>query len=127
MYAETCNEYLVSKLVLKLLMTELSTRRHCNVINRKYEEFLQKMGRYYEGCCFFAHLKMLPQLHESRDSSVGIALGYGLDNRGSRIRFPAEVGNFSLHHRVQNGSGAHPASHPMYTRGSFLGGKVADA
>jgi hypothetical protein len=26
------------------------------------------------------------------------------------IRFPAEAGNFSLHHRVQNCSGAHPAS-----------------
>jgi hypothetical protein len=40
-----------------------------------------------------------------RDSSVGIALGYGLDDRGSGFRFPAEAGNFSLHHRVQNGSG----------------------
>jgi hypothetical protein len=42
----------------------------------------------------------------SNDSSVGIALGYGLDDRGSRVRFPAGVGNFSLHHRVQNGSGS---------------------
>jgi hypothetical protein len=42
---------------------------------------------------------------ESRGSSVGTALGYGPDNRGSRVRFPAETGNFSLHHRVQNGSG----------------------
>jgi hypothetical protein len=31
--------------------------------------------------------------------------------------------NFSLHHRVQNGSGAHPASYPMGTRGSFSGVK----
>jgi hypothetical protein len=30
--------------------------------------------------------------------------GCGLDDRGSRVRFPAGVGNFSLHHRVQNGS-----------------------
>jgi hypothetical protein len=59
---------------------------------------------------------------ESRDSSVGIALGYGLDDRGSRFRFPAEAGNFSLHHCVQNGSEAHPASCPMGTRGSFHGG-----
>jgi hypothetical protein len=27
--------------------------------------------------------------HKSRDSSVGIALGYGLDDRGTRVRFPA--------------------------------------
>jgi hypothetical protein len=52
---------------------------------------------------------------KSRDSSVGIALGYGLDDRGSRVRFPAGAGNFSLHHRVQNGSGAHPASYTMGT------------
>jgi hypothetical protein len=61
------------------------------------------------------------------DSSVGIALGYGLDDRGSRVRFQAWAGNFSLHHRVPNGSGAHPASYPMGTRGSFLGGKAAEA
>jgi hypothetical protein len=28
----------------------------------------------------------------SRDSSVGIALGYGLDDRGSRVRFPTGGG-----------------------------------
>jgi hypothetical protein len=61
----------------------------------------------------------------SRDSSVGIALGYGLDDRGSRVRFPAGAGNFSLHHRVQKGSGAHPASYPIVTRGSFSGSKAA--
>jgi hypothetical protein len=60
-------------------------------------------------------------------SSVGVALGYGLDDWGSRTRFPAGAGNFSLHHRVQNGSGAHPASYPMGTRGSLLGGKAAGA
>jgi hypothetical protein len=59
----------------------------------------------------------------SRDSSVGIELGYVLDDRGSRVRLPAGTGNFSLHHRVQNGSGAHSASYPMGTRGSFLGVK----
>jgi hypothetical protein len=64
---------------------------------------------------------------KSRDSSVGIALGYGLDDRGSRVRFPAGARNFSLHHRVQNGSGAHPAYHPMGTRGSFPAGKAAGA
>jgi hypothetical protein len=64
---------------------------------------------------------------KSRDSSVGIVLGYGLDDRGSRVRFPAGADNFSLHHRFQNGFGAHPASYPMGTRGSFPGGKVTGA
>jgi hypothetical protein len=63
----------------------------------------------------------------SRDSSAGIALGYGLDDRSSRVRFPAGAGKFSLHRRMQNGSGAHPASYPVGTRDSFLGGKEAGA
>jgi hypothetical protein len=71
--------------------------------------------------------RILLPIPGSRDSSVGIALGYGLNDRGSRDRFPAGAGNFSLHHRVQNGSGAHPASYPMGSRGSFAGGTVAGA
>jgi hypothetical protein len=63
--------------------------------------------------------------YKSRDSSVGIALGYGLDDRVSRVRFPVGAGNFSLHHRVRNDSGAHPASCPVGNRGSFPGGKAA--
>jgi hypothetical protein len=37
----------------------------------------------------------------------------------------AGTGNFSLHHRVQTGSGAHPASYSVGTSGSFPGGKAA--
>jgi hypothetical protein len=39
----------------------------------------------------------------------------------------AGAGNFSLQHRVQNGSGAHPASHSMRTRGTLHGGKATRA
>jgi hypothetical protein len=49
---------------------------------------------------------------------------HGLDDRGSRVRFPAEAGNFSLHHSVQNGSGTHPTFYPMGTEDSFPGGKA---
>jgi hypothetical protein len=63
----------------------------------------------------------------SCDSSVSTVLGYRPDDWGSRIQFLAGAGNFSLHHHVQNGSGAHPASYPMGTRGSFPGGKAAGA
>jgi hypothetical protein len=35
---------------------------------------------------------------ESHDSSVGIVLGYRLDDWGSRFQFLAGAGNFSLHH-----------------------------
>jgi hypothetical protein len=34
------------------------------------------------------------------------------------------AGNFSPLHCIQTSSGAHPASYPMGTRGSFLGGKA---
>jgi hypothetical protein len=65
-------------------------------------------------------------MQKSRDSSVGIALGYRLDDWGSRVRFPVGAGNFSLHHHVQNGSGVPPVPCPMGTRGSFPGAKVAE-
>jgi hypothetical protein len=47
-------------------------------------------------------------------SVVGIATGYGLDDRGVGVR-------------VQTGSEVHPASYPMGTGGSFPGGKAARA
>jgi len=37
------------------------------------------------------------------------------------------AGNFSLHHNIQKGSGAHPTSYPMGNRGSFPGVKAAGA
>jgi hypothetical protein len=75
----------------------------------------------------YTHFSSPPRMLQSRDSSFGIALGYGLDDRGSRVRFPAGAENFSLHHRVLNGSGALPAPYPMGTRGSFPRGKAAGA
>jgi hypothetical protein len=66
-------------------------------------------------------------LFKSHDSSVSIVLGYRLDDWGSRVQFLAGAGNFSLHHRIQNGSGVHPASYLMGYGGSFHGGKVAGA
>jgi hypothetical protein len=51
----------------------------------------------------------------------------GVTIRGSMVRFPAGARNFSLLHRVQNDSGAHPASYSMGTRCSFPGGKAAGA
>jgi hypothetical protein len=63
------------------------------------------------------------------DQGARIAQWYstGLQVGRSRVRVSAEAGNFSRHHRVQTGSGAHPASYPMGTRGSFPGDKVAVA
>jgi hypothetical protein len=63
----------------------------------------------------------------SRDSVVVIATGYGLDDRAVGVPNPGRVKNFSLLHVFQTCSGAHPASYPMGTGGSFPGGKAAGA
>jgi hypothetical protein len=62
----------------------------------------------------------------SWDSAVGIAPGYGLDNRGVAVRITVKS-RFSLLHVVQTGCGAHPASYRMGTASSFPGGKAAGA
>jgi len=52
------------------------------------------------------------------------------DLRAERPGFDSLQGRegiFSLRHRVQTGSGAHPASSPRGTGDSFLGSKVAEA
>jgi hypothetical protein len=82
------------------------------------------MGR---PCSSHMGMKMNTEFYKSRDSSVGIALSYWLGDRSSRVRLTARAGNFSLHHHVQNGSGTHPASHPMGTRGSSPVSKAAGA
>jgi hypothetical protein len=48
-----------------------------------------------------------------------------MDDRGSRVRFPAGAGNFSLHHHVQNGSEAHPVPGTL-SLGVKLPGREAD-
>jgi hypothetical protein len=50
--------------------------------------------------------------------------GYGLDDRGTEVRFPAEEKRFSSNLCVQTGSEAHPASCTMGTGGPFPGGKA---
>jgi hypothetical protein len=68
--------------------------------------------------CFF-HVQGTDR--ESRDSSVGIATGYGLE-------FESRQGQeFSLLHVVQTGSGAHTAFSPMGIGGSFPWGKASEA
>jgi hypothetical protein len=51
----------------------------------------------------------------------------GLRARWSGVRVPPGTENFSLHHRVQTGSGAHPASFPMGNRDYLFENKAAEA
>jgi hypothetical protein len=56
----------------------------------------------------------------SRDSAVGIATSYGLDDRGSEFESPWGQ-EFSLLYVVQTGCGVHPTSYPMDTGGRAAG------
>jgi hypothetical protein len=66
---------------------------------------------------------MLSKYNSDNHNYVGgkIAQWYSTGLRAGwlGVRVPAEAGNFPLHHCIQTGSGAHPASYPMGTRGSF--------
>jgi hypothetical protein len=56
----------------------------------------------------------------SRCSSVSMS-GYGLDDRAIEVRSSAKAKDFCSSLCVQTGSGAHPASCPIDTGGSFPG------
>jgi hypothetical protein len=67
--------------------------------------------------CIFLNTTYI--LEKSRDSLVGIATGYGLDDQGGQ-EFESRYGKkFSLFHIVQTGSGVQPTSYKMGTGGSF--------
>jgi hypothetical protein len=63
----------------------------------------------------------------SRDSVVGVATGYGMDDRGVGIRVWIESRIFFLVHVVQTGFEAQPTSYTMGTGGSFSGVKQGNA
>jgi hypothetical protein len=66
---------------LKGKINELET----NNKNKNIRDLYRGINEFKKG--YVARIK-------SRDSSVGIALGYGLDDRGSRVRFRAGLGIF---------------------------------
>jgi hypothetical protein len=68
----------------------------------------------------------MPIISGSRDSSVGIATSYGLDDQGVGVGVPVGSKIFLLH-VIQTGSGAQAASYSMGTGGSLPGGKAAGA
>jgi hypothetical protein len=69
----------------------------------------------------FCTLYYMRNLQGSRDSSVGIATGYGLEDGGVGVRVPAWQ-ECSLLHVVQTGSGVHPTSYTMGTGGGLSSG-----
>jgi hypothetical protein len=70
------------------------------------------------------HLYTVVCVYGSWDIAVGIATGYGLEDREFKALVPIRSGIFFTH-VVQTGSGAHPAFYPMGARGSFPRNKSA--
>jgi hypothetical protein len=63
-------------------------------------------------------------MEKSWDTTVSIVTGYRLDDQQIRVWVPVGL-EFSLFYVIQAGSGAHPASYPIGTGGSFPRGKAA--
>jgi hypothetical protein len=61
------------------------------IANLRYDKFA--IIFIVENQAFFHFLN---NISKSRDSSVGMATGYGLDDCGSRVRFPAVLGIFFI-------------------------------
>jgi hypothetical protein len=78
--------------------------------------------------CLFKHRDSFTFTFTLREG-CGIAQWYSAELRAgwSGVRVLAGAGNFSLHHRVQTGSGANPISYPMGSRVSLPRDKAAGA
>jgi hypothetical protein len=78
--------------------------------------------------CFVAYISKSNFIQHNPYERAIIAQSYSAGLRAGRTGFDSwrVLGIFCLNHRIQNGSGAHPA-YPMGTGGSFPGGKVAGA
>jgi hypothetical protein len=73
------------------------------------------------------HLITGQEFMGSRNSSVGFSDWLCAGRSVDRDSIPSGGGNFSLRHYVKTGAGAHSASYPMGTGGSFPGCIAAGA
>jgi hypothetical protein len=89
-------------------------------------DFLRKIDKNTENLSqvdFWIYMRcILPGCEQG--SSVSIVSGYGLDDRAIEVLSPAGAKDFSSSLCVQTGSGAHPVSCTMGTRGPFPGAKA---
>jgi hypothetical protein len=107
------------------MATVWSSHTECSSGNYLQELITDFYNSLLINTCFYIDIN----IYKSRDSIVGIATGYGLDDRGVGVRVP--VGQECSHlHVVQTGSGVQPTSYPKGT-GPFppeakRPGRVAD-
>jgi hypothetical protein len=57
------------------------------------------------------------KIRQAWNSSLGIAIGYDLDDQGIGVQFLAGARDFSLPDSIWTGSGAHLAAYAMCTGG----------
>jgi len=81
--------------------------------------------RYY--ISFILYLYNYSDTIKMEGAGIGQLYSAGLRAGWSCFPVPAGAGNFFLHHPVQTGSGAYPASYSMGTTGSFPGSNVPAA
>jgi hypothetical protein len=99
------------------------------VNERKGQQSMQSNNERIWNIPLFGFLHLVNFFIRFLTTGVGIAQRYsaGLPAGWSGFHVPTGARNFSLHHRVQTGPGAHSASYPMGRRGPFPGGKAAGA
>jgi hypothetical protein len=107
---------------------KFSLHEERNVIHASlFTSFLASVLFTLVSSCF-GQLVILFDFHNhynrSRDSSVDITTGYGLEGRGS-ILDRSKI--FSVIHSVQTGTKTRPACYPVDPGDSFPGGKAAGA
>jgi hypothetical protein len=95
-----CISVLISypKPLIRFERTRLNTNPNLHETQSKLYHFFHKwpiIQKYSYNKKYRFYLVHVPMWWKSRDSSVGIALGYGLEERGSRVQFPAGAGNFT--------------------------------
>jgi hypothetical protein len=90
----------------------------CSECSNSFKTSLHRQSRPERSTTY--HIKYLLLF----SSSGSIVSNYGRDDRAIEVRSPTGAEDFSSSPCVQTGSGAHPASYPMGTGGSFPAGKA---
>jgi hypothetical protein len=118
---------------VKLINVSILKFMNCSCKQGLYKKFNTAQVKYYivsarcESFCSLALKKITVEwVVRCRESSVGIATSYGLED-GVGVRIPMGQ-EFSLLHAVKTGSGVHPTSYiHCVPRALSSGGKAAGA
>jgi hypothetical protein len=103
-----------SSFVTICILKPIQTHSNGNTLTFTQSSFREQKSKYHTDV-----FNVLPLSFYRQWYSAGLRTGWSV------ARVPAGAGNFSLHHRVQTGSGAHPSSYAIGSKGSFPVDKAA--